>query len=98
MRPLLEGRPTEWREFVASEHHIDGRMVRTPQFKFVHYANDPVEQLFDMKADPWEMTNLYDDPAHADVVRDHRRLLVDWEASLEPVEPMPAKPKRPRRS
>ncbi|MHB8901749.1 MAG: sulfatase family protein [Thermoguttaceae bacterium] len=106
LRPLLEQKSVAWRDFVSSEHHIDGRMLRTAQYKYVRYAGDPVEQLFDMKADPWEMQNLYDDPRLADVVRDHRKMLDDWEASLKPVEPMPdiavppskkraARPRRP---
>jgi arylsulfatase A-like enzyme len=98
LRPLLEQKPTTWREFVSSEHHIDGRMLRTAQYKYVRYAGDPVEQLFDMNADPWEMRNRYDDPTLADVIRDHRKMLDAWEASLKPVEPMPDIAKRPRRT
>jgi arylsulfatase A-like enzyme len=97
LRPLLEQKPTTWREFVSSEHHIDGRMLRTEQYKYVRYAGDPVEQLFDIKADPWEMDNLYDDPKLAGAVRDHRKMLDVWEASLKPVEPTPDITKRPRR-
>ena len=89
LRPLLEGKPTEWREFVASEHHVVGRMLRTPQFKYVHYEDDPVEQLFDMKADPWETKNLYDDPQFAGVLEDHRKLLAEWRSRLKPVPPTP---------
>ena len=98
LRPLLEQKPTSWREFVGSEHHIDGRMLRTERYKYVRYAGDPVEQLFDIKADPWEMTNLYDDPKLAGVVRDHRRMLDAWEGSLKPVEPMPDISKRSRKT
>ncbi|NLS97942.1 MAG: sulfatase-like hydrolase/transferase [Planctomycetaceae bacterium] len=98
LRPLLERKPTGWREFVSSEHHIEGRMLRTERYKYVRYSGDPVEQLFDIKADPWEMTNLYDDAKLADVVRDHRKMLDAWEASLKPVEPMPDISKRPRKT
>jgi choline-sulfatase len=89
LRPLCEQQPTEWREFVASEHHVVGRMLRTPQYKYVRYRDDPVEQLFDMQADPWETKNLYDAPRFAGVVADHRKLLDAWEASLAPVAPTP---------
>ena len=94
--PLLENRAVPWREFVASEHHIIGRMIRTSRFKYVHYQDDPVEQLFDMQADPWETKNLYDDSQYADVLQDHRKLLTQWRARLHPVEPTPdiAKPTR----
>lgn len=89
LRPLLEGTPSEWRDFVSTEHHFIGRMVRTTRFKYVRYDKDPVEQLFDMEADPWEMTNLYQDPAHADIVRAHRERLDQWTAGLIPVPPTP---------
>jgi len=97
LRPLLEQRPVTWREFVGSEHHITGRMLRTARFKYVHYQDDPVEQLFDMQADPWEMNNLYQDGQYADVLKDHRQMLAQWEASLDPVEPTPSEEGRPRR-
>ncbi len=97
LRPLLEQKSTTWRDFVSSEHHIDGRMLRTNRYKYVRYPGDPVEQLFDMEVDPWEMKNLYDDPALADVVADHRKMLDAWESSLKPVEPMPDISRRPKR-
>jgi len=96
LRPLLEGDSPEWREFISSEHHISGRMVRSERFKYVRYPNDPVEQLFDMKADPWEMKNLYQDAQYADVMVDHRKMLDDFQASLDPV-PAAASPPRPKR-
>ena len=89
LRPLLEGKTTAWRDFVSTEHHISGRMLRTARFKYVRYENDPVEQLFDMQADPWEMSNLYQDPAYAQVVGEHRERLDRWTASLIAVPPTP---------
>ncbi|MBC8877285.1 MAG: sulfatase-like hydrolase/transferase [Planctomycetes bacterium] len=90
LRPLLEQKNVTWRECVSSEHHVDGRMLRTEQYKFVHYEGDPVEQLFDMKADPWEMNNLYQDPKYATVLEDHRKLLAEFQSQLTPVEPTPS--------
>jgi choline-sulfatase len=89
LRPLLEGRQTEWREYVVAETFRIGRMVRTEQFKYVYYQDDPVEMLFDMKADPWETENLYQQSKYADVMKDHRRLLKEHQARLTPVEPSP---------
>ena len=97
LRPLLEGKATGWREFVSSEHHITGRMVRSERFKYVHYPGDPVEQLFDMRSDPWETKNLYEDAQFADVLADHRQMLADFQKRLDPVEPT-ERPPRPRRS
>jgi len=82
LRPLLERRAAAWRDYLVTEHHQVGRMVRTARWKYVQYEGDPVEQLFDLKNDPWEMKNLYDDPQYADVVKDHRRRLKEWESQM----------------
>jgi choline-sulfatase len=96
LRPLLENKAAAWREFVAAEVRITGRVIRTADFKYVNFENDPVEQLFDMKNDPWEMKNLYEDPKYADVMAQHRKLLRQWNASLKPTTPTPeALPPRP---
>ena len=87
LRPLLEGRPTKWRRFVVSEFMVDGRMVRTPRHKYVVFKGDPVEMLFDMKADPWETRNLYEDPKCSEALAEHRRMLTEFEARLATVEP-----------
>ncbi len=83
LRPLVEGREVKWRSHVVAEAQEVGRMVRTAQYKYVLYQNDPVEQLFDIKADPWEMSNLYRDARYASVRTEHRRLLAEWESSME---------------
>lgn len=90
LRPLLEQKNVAWREYVSSEHHVDGRMLRTEQYKYVHYQDDPVEQLFDMKADPWETENLYQDAKYATVLDDHRKLLAEFQSRLTPVKPTPS--------
>jgi len=84
LRPVLERRNTTWREFVVSEvNNNSGRAVRTDRYKYIKYADDPVEQLFDMRQDPGEMNNLADDASHAEVLADHRAMLRDWESRLD---------------
>lgn len=85
LRPLLEQKPVEWREYVISEFRVSGRVVRTDQYKYVQFAGDPVEQLFDMKNDPWEQVNLYEDPKRADTLEAHRKLLQEWNNLITPV-------------
>jgi choline-sulfatase len=82
LRPLLEGKNVDWRDFVAAEVQVVGRVIRTAQYKYVRYKDDPVEQFFDMQADPWETQNLYADSRFASVINDHRKLLEDWESRL----------------
>lgn len=42
------------------------------------YHRRPVEELYDLRSDPHEQTNLIDDPAHFDVVENLRRKLDEW--------------------
>ena len=84
LRPLLEGRDaTPWREFIVSDTHGAGRMVRTPEYKYIAYRDDPVTQLFDMRADPGELENLAPVAAKSAVVRDLAGRLVAWEKALD---------------
>jgi choline-sulfatase len=94
LRKLLENRESEpWRDFLVAETLQTGRMVRTPEHKYITYQNDPVTQLFDMRADPGELKNLASDPAQADVLRTLAGHLDTWESSLAiyPLKPLPAK-------
>jgi arylsulfatase A-like enzyme len=86
LRPLVEGRHAEWREFVVSESNITGRLVRTPEWKLITYAGETPDLLFDMRQDPWEKQNLAGEPQHADTVADLKARLGDWEKRLEPAE------------
>jgi arylsulfatase A-like enzyme len=101
LRPLLENRSAEWRRFVVSEFMVDGRMVRSPRYKYVAFKGDPVEMLFDMEADPWETKNLYEDRRCAKVLAEHRKMLTEFQAQLRPVEPTPTiqrrRPPKPRK-
>jgi arylsulfatase A-like enzyme len=84
LRPLLEGRAPSRRPFVASEVGHRARMIRSERYKYVKYRDDPVEQLFDMQADPAETKNLAGESKLASVVADHRRMLSEWQKGLSP--------------
>ncbi len=84
LRPLLEGRAdAPWREFIVAETQRAGRMIRTPEYKYIAYKDDPATQLFDMRGDPGELTNLAGDAARADTVRDLASRLAAWEKALD---------------
>jgi len=83
LRPVLEGSGKLDRGHIVSEVSDNrGRMVRTARYKYIKYAADPVEQLFDMQADPGETKNLATASEHRAALREHRRLLTDWEIPL----------------
>ena len=102
LRPLLEGRSdAPWREFLVSDTFRTGRMVRTPEYKYIAYQGDPVTQLFDMRSDPGELKNLAPDAAKSDVVSDLAGRLAAWEKTLDiyPLkEPGPKKVGKRRKS
>ena len=72
LAPLLRGETVDWREDFFYEHLYERETipksegVRTERFKYVRYfeQNPMYEQLFDLKADPNEVTNLVGDPGH----------------------------------
>lgn len=83
LRPLLENRVAPQRDFIAAEAMGHGLMIRTADYKYICYPNDPVCQLFDMKNDPWETRNLASESNHSDALTDMKNRLAQWEAKLE---------------
>jgi arylsulfatase A-like enzyme len=52
---------------------MDYRAIRTDQYKLVHWMQHPDDgELYDLANDPYEMTNLIDDPGMAGVIHDLR--------------------------
>ena len=84
LRSVLEGNSDSGHEFVVTEVNSNtGRMVRTNRYKYIAYVDDPVEQLFDMKDDPGETKNLSPNTRYASILKDHRKMLKDWEHRLD---------------
>lgn len=84
LRPLLEKKESLNRDCVVVENSgFNGRTVRSKDFKYITYRNDPVEQLFDYRTDPHEMHNRAKDPLYQGILEEHRAMLKKWEAPLE---------------
>ncbi len=60
-------------EYAAEVSYTPLVALRKGRYKYTRCSLDP-EQLFDIDADPHEMTNLVDDPAHADGLAELRAL------------------------
>ncbi|MFN2284229.1 MAG: sulfatase-like hydrolase/transferase [Anaerolineae bacterium] len=78
-----------WRE-------AEGRrkMVRTREWKYVHDPMDkpnghPSDELYDLRNDPWELTNVVNDPANQRVVAEMQKRLADWSIITEDAKPVP---------
>jgi uncharacterized sulfatase len=56
--------------------HAEGKL--TPAQAAFYTPAKPVEELYDVVNDPWEMHNLANDPAHAATLRDLRAKLERW--------------------
>src|SRR5699024_2300667 len=78
------------------EHHAPAHYgVRTPTYKYIHYYNDGLgtpgssdrimpaeEELYDLVADPREMTNVAHDVAYAQTLEQLRALTAQMQAEL----------------
>lgn len=76
------------RDTLVTSASFNGRMARSGDLKLITYADDPVFQLFDLKADPLETRNLASQRPE-DVTR-LRTAIATFESTLTPAPPRPA--------
>ncbi len=79
LRPIWQGQtPGDWRKSVyyhyyeyPAVHSVKRHYgIRTERYKLIHFYFDIDEwELYDLKNDPDEMHNVYNDPAYADTVK-----------------------------
>ena len=79
LRPLLRGRtPKRWRKSMyyhyyeyPAVHSVKRHYgVRTKRHKLIHFYHDIDEwELYDLKKDPDELKNVYNDPEYANIVK-----------------------------
>lgn len=87
LMPLLKDLGSEWRTSFLIEYYSDKvfprirnmgyKAVRTERWKYIHYLElDGMDELYDLKADPYEMRNIINR-------RDAARTLEDMKRELE---------------
>ena len=84
--PLLRGEGWSSRDYVFAEHSRDGilqgtefmSMVRSLDWKLVHFLDQPDGQLFDLTADPDEINNLWHQAEFADKKQELLAVLREW--------------------
>ncbi len=79
-RPLLEGKPVDWRKSFFYEYFWEQQRgnptpthtaVRTTTAKLIKYqGHDDWTELFDLARDPYETKNLFSDPSSAELRRE----------------------------
>jgi choline-sulfatase/uncharacterized sulfatase len=85
LSPLLRGEPAEPHRVAVTEFAWS-KSIRKGSHRLVYYPREFFKadypggfgELYDLAADPWEMHNLYFEPAHAATVRELERDLFDW--------------------
>ena len=84
--PLLKGLGSEWRTSFLIEYYSDKvfpriqkmgyKAVRTERYKYIHYLElDGMDELYDLKADPYEMKNIINRREAAKTLADMKREL-----------------------
>jgi N-acetylglucosamine-6-sulfatase len=72
--PLFKGDASGWRDAALFEYFLEKpypnietwQAVRTNDWKYVHYTDlKDMDELYELKNDPYEMNNVIGDPAHA---------------------------------
>ena len=58
-------------------------MIRTREWKYIHDPMGDKDELYDLLADPWELTNVIDDSKNSSVTDQLRLQLLDWSISTE---------------
>ena len=82
--PLLKGGKTEWRKSFLIEYYSDKvfprirqmgyKAVRNERWKYIHYFElEGMDELYDLKADPYEMKNIIRQPSAARIVEEMKR-------------------------
>jgi arylsulfatase A-like enzyme len=96
LAPFLAGRAvTGWRDNLLIMHHgnmyglCTMRAVVGNRYKYVYYSYDTGE-VYDSRADPWEMRNLINDPAHRQIAAQmHEQLKRLMEEASDSKVPLP---------
>ncbi len=83
LMPQLKNAKAPRRWPAITTHNIGNHAVRSERWRYIQYA-DGSKELYDMRADPNEWTNLASKPKYAKVIREHAKWLPKINASPAP--------------
>jgi arylsulfatase A-like enzyme len=76
--PVIRGEKDAVYPFVVGYFAMAQRMIRTDRWKLIHYPQVDKLQLFDLKADPYELNNLAGEASHRSTVEELHGKLDAW--------------------
>ncbi len=82
MLELVRGNTKDWRPFIDLEHSMcynqdHWNALTDGKLKYIYYAFDGREELFDLTNDPRELRNLATDPSHNSTLLQWRQKMVE---------------------
>lgn len=88
MVPLIENNGVAARKSVFGAYKNVQRMVSDGRWKLIRYfrcgeVGSNLTQLFDLQKDPWEMSNLADDPATAEHLKRLEEEMLVWQIAVK---------------
>ena len=101
LAPVIEGRQPKVRDCLFTAYRNCQRSIRDDRWKLIRYPLIDKTQLFDLQADPHEMTDLAGRPESADKIKELTALLEKTRkeygdtAPLQVANPKPAEWNRP---
>lgn len=85
--PLIKGKQVAWRNKIFYEYYFENAFpqtptqyaVRTDEYKFIRSQGIwDINQLYNIKEDPYEVNNLIRSPEHAAIAKELNEELWDW--------------------
>jgi uncharacterized sulfatase len=88
--PLLRGKRMKTRDTLFGQYDLHNgggracmRMIRTDEWKLVrHHREEGSDELYNLKADPGEMTNIYNDPQAKKMQARLQSRLTRWQRTI----------------
>ncbi len=80
--PLSTQKDIDWRDDLMCQTHGHagkhlGRLIVTDRYKYV-WNDDDMDELYDLKDDPYELSNLMDNKDNTDILEDMKTRLGNW--------------------
>ncbi len=96
LRPIMDETKKSVRQSLFLPFQDNQRSVRNKRWKLHVYPQINHRLLFDLSVDPFELSNVADDPSYADVVDDMMGLMHDWQNQLGDSSPLRSEQPSPK--